>query len=537
MHLKSDNLNLIGSAFAGVPGIIIGHNQKISWGVTNVGTDIQDLYIIDEDKDGESYWVDGKKYRYETRMEYINVKGSSQPLELVVRSTILGPVIGPNYLSLDSALNGYYKQLKEPVALRWVALDKNETTLSAFNAVMRASNFEEFRNALSLYMAPAQNFVYADVDGNIGYQCTGVTPIRKNGHSGAFPVRSNSSFQWQGFHDFQRLPWVLNPPEQMIVTANNKVNPYDFDVPMILNDAEWDPPSRATRIQRMIQEKPLHSITVQDVMQMQSDVVSLRFQDALVLLHRINNKLNFHPSPLATNSSLSGLTTRWLQTLLSWDGNMTRSSTEATVFNLWLRELSKLPAKELSQPYWSNYLWLNNTIFSQRTQDIACNDYINKFGEIDCDVFALDALEQVLANVVSNFSQRILNTEVDLAKSEPPAWGELHLLHLSHSLLGDTPLGCIYGRTVQFGGDSETVAVGPANFDDLSVEYGPSYRQIVDMSDFDSSVFIHPMGQSENPFEFSFDNYLPLWSNFQYIDMHTTQYQVNQKMILNKRVK
>jgi penicillin amidase len=188
IHLHNSDTGefMIGATFPGTPGVTIGRNNYISWGVTNVGADVQDLCItivivfflliqdiIDEIGDA-SYWSDGKVLEYTVREEKIDIKGEAS-VTVYVKETIYGPVI-----------NDVYEELPEgpPIALRWTALDAEDTTFVAFNELMHARNFSAFRDALRHYTVPSQNFIYADLEGNIGYQCPGRIPVRASGHSG-----------------------------------------------------------------------------------------------------------------------------------------------------------------------------------------------------------------------------------------------------------------------------------------------------------------------------------------------------------------
>ncbi|MBP8291855.1 MAG: penicillin acylase family protein, partial [Caldilineaceae bacterium] len=191
-EVQGDQFHAIGSTFPGVPGIIIGHNEEIAWGVTNVGPDVQDLYAERiNPADPNQYEVDGQWRDMVVVEELITVKGEEEPIRWAARSTRHGPLIS------DVSDTG------TPLALRWTALDPGDTTMDAFLGVSYAANWEEFLDAQRAYVTPSQNFVYADGAGNIGYIAPGAIPVRVEGHNGMTPAPGwASEYEWQGYIPF-----------------------------------------------------------------------------------------------------------------------------------------------------------------------------------------------------------------------------------------------------------------------------------------------------------------------------------------------
>ena len=231
---------LAGFSFAGVPGVVIGHNDRVAWGFTNVGPDVMDLYIEKVNPGNPNqYEVNGTWVDFETRSETIGVVGG-EPVTITVRSTRHGPIISDTYGSVMDSGDPKDKdfipfkdkagiELPEQyvVALKWTALSPS-TPFKAVWGFDKAQNWEEFRAAASNFHVPAQNLVYADVDGNIGYQMPGDIPIRANG-DGRFPVPGwTDEYEWTGFIPFEEQPYLLNPEKGYIVTANNQVPPRDY---------------------------------------------------------------------------------------------------------------------------------------------------------------------------------------------------------------------------------------------------------------------------------------------------------------------
>ncbi len=210
VHLKAPGLNVAGVALPGVPCVILGHNDRIGWGATNLQFDVQDLYVEKLDARNGRYVFGGTLEQARLERELIPVKGAP-PEEYAAWVTRHGPVFrdGSRYL-----------------ALRWAAADGGFAF--PFLDINRARNFQEFTTALGRYPGPGQNFIYADVDGNIGYQATGRLPIRKT-YDGTVPVDgSTGEYEWQGYIPFEQLPRVYNPPSGMIVTANQNPFPHSY---------------------------------------------------------------------------------------------------------------------------------------------------------------------------------------------------------------------------------------------------------------------------------------------------------------------
>ncbi len=260
-HLSAPDLQVSGVSIPGVPGIMIGHNERIAWGVTNLCPDVQDLYFerFDEN-DPCSYRTPAGLRRAEVRREEIKVRQASagSPSESVildVKVTRHGPVIFEN---------GSWG-----LSLRWTALDTEVLDLETFLDINRAHNWDEFVAALRGYGGPPQNFVYADTSGHIGYYSAGRIPLRKTG-DGSLPYDGTTDEgEWLGFIPFQELPHVFDPPAGIIVTANNRLVGHDYPHHLTHN---WRVPYRARRIYELLASKP--ELTVDDFLSIQGDTYS-----------------------------------------------------------------------------------------------------------------------------------------------------------------------------------------------------------------------------------------------------------------------
>jgi penicillin amidase len=261
-HLSAPGLRVAGVSLPGAPGVIIGHNERIAWGVTNLGPDVQDLYVEKFDPANPRRYQTPAGWRdAEVRRETIAVRKSptdtaTETVEIEVTVTRHGPVI------LEQGDRRY--------ALRWTMLDPNIFSFSAFYGLNRARNWNDFQNALKSFPGPTQNFVYADVDGHIGYYGAGNIPIRKSGDGSVPYDGTTDDGEWTGYIPFDKLPHVYDPPSGVIVTANQRVVGRDY--PYFLT-REWSAPYRARRIHDQLTAK--QKLTADDYRAIQGDVYSL----------------------------------------------------------------------------------------------------------------------------------------------------------------------------------------------------------------------------------------------------------------------
>ncbi|MER3479812.1 MAG: penicillin acylase family protein [Meiothermus sp.] len=481
VDLEAPGYHVVGSSFPGLPSVVIGRNDRVGWGVTTVGADVQDLYILEEA--GNGYRYKGGVEPFQTRTETIKVKGAPD-VGLTVRESRYGPVISDVVKVAGT----------KPLALRWTALDPEDRTIEAFLGLGEAKNWAEFKAALSHYNAPSQNFVYADVDGNIGYMAPGKFPIRKPGHSGYMPVPGDGNWDWQGYLPQEEWPQVYNPKEGFIVTANNKVTAPGYPHTISL---EWEEPYRAERIRQMILAKD--KLSPEDMIAMQQDQKSLLY-DA------------FRPV-LETLTPLSEAAGEWKTRLLQWDGVTRPDGREPSVFEAWYTELTRLPQREVGQEFWEEPRYILSALGGN---DPNCDQPETAFTE-SCADFAALALERALKRLGPNI----------------PTWGELHKATFKHQILTNVaPLRRFVDRAVPHGGDRYTVNRGSYDPASFNMTVGSSYRQILDFSDLERSLYIHPMGQSGSPLSGDFANLLPLWQRGEYVAMKTKDYPVQSRQRL-----
>jgi penicillin amidase len=311
VHLKAPGLDVSGVSLPGTPSVIVGHNQRIAWGVTNLHFDVQDFYIENFDPGTGRYLYRGQWEQARQEREIIPVKGAAA-VEIRLWVTRHGPM--------------YIDDAKEHLALRWAAAEPGAFQFP-FPEIDKAQNWQEFTRALARFPGPAQNFAYADVDGNIGYHATGRLPIRK-GYLGDVPVDGSSGEnEWQGFIPFEELPSFYNPPQGVIVTANQ--NPFPADYPYAVN-GNFASHYRSQRIRNLLMAR--NGWRAQDMLAVQADVYSSFSQ---FLSQTIVSAYDKHKAQHAGMESA-------VQVLRGWNGQMDKDAAAPLIVTLAYEQLKKL---------------------------------------------------------------------------------------------------------------------------------------------------------------------------------------------------
>lgn len=260
-HLSTPDMRVSGVTFPGVPGVVLGHNENIAWGATNVGPDVQDLYRETFNDKGE--------YKTPTGWEKIVVRRE----EIKVRQNPLASVTETQVIEVEETRNGTIitDEFGQKFALKWTARDPNNQEFEAFFKLNRAKNWKDFQNALKTYGGASQNFVYADVRGNIGWIAAGKIPIRRTG-DGDLPYNgATADGDWIGYIPFEALPQLYNPKEGFILTANQRIVGTDYKYfGTISRDAAN--PWRARRIYDLLKNNT--KVTMDDMRDVQHDVYS-----------------------------------------------------------------------------------------------------------------------------------------------------------------------------------------------------------------------------------------------------------------------
>lgn len=499
LHCRADSpdcrFNVAGFSFPGAPAVILGHNDHIAWGLTNLGPDVQDLYIERINPDNpDQYERDGAWVDMQIVEDEIRVAGGD-PVPLRIRSTVHGPLIGPTYGPLEdyAVSSGLQTPQDMAVALRWTALEPSSIFEAVINLNM-ASNWDEFRTALQDFDVPSQNFVYADRDGNIGYQSPGRIPIRGQGQ-GCLPSPGwDSSYDWQGFIPFEELPSRYNPPEEYIVTANNAVvgEQYGFDL-----SPGWDYGFRAERIVAMIEG---------------FDVIG---PDEIGLMHGDNfNAAGQAVVPTMLQVLEDQLREAGVYELLSdWDYQDHMDSTASAVFNaFWRNLLRQTFGDELQDgpiPGSSRAFLLIERIQADPHNEW-WDDVSSEPRESMPSIFAR-AWDDALKDLNSELGRDVSNWR----------WGDMHTATFRNQSLGVSgiaPLEALFNRGPfpASGGSSIVNATGWSIENGYQVGSLPSQRLIVDLGDLNRSLAIHTTGQSGHAFHRNYIDMADPWRLIQY---------------------
>ena len=494
-----------GFSFSGVPGVVIGHNDRIAWGFTNLGTDVTDLYL--ERVDGDRYEVDGQWRELTVREETIRVAGG-EDVTIRVRHTHRGPVISDASDDLAELAAGYPGDLERPdtehaFSLAWTALTPGRTIEAVFT-INQASDWDDFRAAAAGFEVPAQNLLYADVDGNIGYQAPGVVPVRGAG-DGRWPAPGwDSAYDWAGTVPFEALPSVLNPPEGMIVTANQPVIGPQYQ-PHLTDD--WAYGYRSDRIGDLLAE----AVAAGPVSVATSQRIQLDSWNGLAPV--------LVPALLATPTEpLSRGEAAARDLLRGWDfqqpaggepGTPAAASSAATAyFNAVWRQLLALTFDELPsdrQPIGGSrwYVVLAGLLEQPRSF------WWDRAGTMPVETRD-DLLARALAEGYRELSQ---------AQGEDPRewrWGRMHTLRLRDATFGSSGIGpveALFNRG-PVGTDGGSAIVNANSWDAAAgyeVTAGPSMRMIVDLSDLDASRWVQLTGNSGHPYHPNYADQLEPW--------------------------
>ncbi|MBE9211704.1 penicillin acylase family protein [Plectonema cf. radiosum LEGE 06105] len=492
--------NVTGFSFAGVPGVIVGHNHRIAWGVTNVMSDTMDLYVEKINPENPNqYEINGKWVDMQLVNEEIQV-ADSEPVNQIVRYTQHGAILSDVLPSLQKFPKSSVKvPTNYAVSLRWTVLEPSQL-ITAIQEINRAENWSQFRRAASKFDIAAQNLVYADVDGNIGYQMTGKTPIRKKG-DGRYPVAGwNDEYEWIGYIDFEESPHSFNPSRGYIVTANNAI--VDQSYPYVITK-DWVHGYRAKRIEEMISDTN-KLLTLADIESIQGDTLDINARDLIPIFKSID----FDDSQ----------TENARQLLLNWDFQLKIESPASAIFEtFWKKLLALTFHDELPLDYhpdggdrWyavvknlmeqPDNLWWDN----RNTPQVENRDEIFK-----------QALVEAVAELENSLGHN----------PEKWTWGKLHQINFRNVTLGKSGVALIerlFNRgTFATAGDGETVNANrwKANQSSFEVTHIPSLRMIVDLASFDNSQAIHSTGQSGHAFNPHYTDMIEPWRDIKYHSM------------------
>ena len=472
VQLVAPGWDVIGSMEPALPGVSIGHNQDIAWGLTVFPVDQEDIFYEQlNPKNPLQYRTASGWATMRTISETFQIRGG-QSVTLPLKFTKDGPVL--------------WEDSKRALALHWVGAEPGTTPYLAGLMLDRAHNWKEFLAGLERWKTPAENFVYADRQGNIGEQSAGLTPLRKKGN-GLLPAPGWGGYRWAGYVPLAQLPRQYNPARGYIATANNKVIPPNYPYRVAYS---WSK-DRIARIEQVLDaaRTAKRALAVEDMQRLQNDVVSLPAKNLVAVLRA---------SPVARDPAA--------QLLIEWDGDLNESSAAGALYEVWLIELRKA---------------ITALIIPNRAHAILPVD--------------IDSLALMLAHPAEEFfgadpvAQRneILQQTVDLAYAELQrrlgsdtskwSWGRLHFMHFRHSLDRVDHAAALFDpQPVSRPGDGTTVDATWVNSENFEQLGGASYREIFDLNNWDDSKGVDSPGESGQPGSPHYTDLIPLWSREKY---------------------
>lgn len=504
-----------GFSFAGFPGVIIGHNASLAWGITNLGADVTDFFL-ERTTDG-TYERDGQQVELSTRTETIKVNGGAD-IQIDVRSTEHGPIIS-DVLDVDRAARTPVEapapstevtdtlteevEATLEVALGWTALTPGRTAEAIFE-MDRAASAEDIQAAARKFEVPSQNIIFATVDGHIGYQAPGVIPVRAE-VSGPVPSDGtwprpgwDSRYDWQGYVDPAVMPSVLDPAEGFIVAANQAVGPAGAG-PFLAVD--WDYGYRSERIREMLQQDidRNRKISTATMAEIQSDtynpyaemlVPTLLEQDIPDTFDGDGQDLlvDWDYQQSADSAAAAYFSAVWVEVLaLTFDDELPEAASP-TGGSRWL-EVVRTQLADPTSPWWDD----RTTVNVVETRD--------------------EVLTQALVKARGSLTMSLGRT------ADEWQWGKLHQLRLEHPVLGGDSAPELVSRLVnpgpvEMGGGSSIInATGwDAASGSFDVTTGPSMRMVVDLADFDRSTWVVVTGASGHPASPHYDDQLETWA-------------------------
>lgn len=503
VHLVAPGWDVIGAGEPALPGVSIGHNSHIAWGLTIFPVDQQDLYVEELNPADATQYKDGGSWAsMRTEDAEIAVKGGT-PVHRLLKFTRQGPILWED--------RGSHRAL----ALRWVGSEPGTAGYLASLTLDRAGNWSEFLSAMKRWKLPPENMVYADTEGNIGEQSAGLVPLRR-GWSGLLPVPASGAYEWSGFIPLQELPRVFNPREGFYATANHKIIPPNYPYKVGYEWSKW----RIERINQVLAgyRRSNHKIDSADMTALQNDVLSLPALELVKMLSR-------RPARRGRASAARRM-------LLEWDGTLDANSTAAALYEIWLATLRDAVFAEI----------IRGSGRSAAEPELA-------------DILTVDAIIQFISdNGHYLLLEKTLEEAMrDLSKIQGPEmaawrWGALHEAEFRHDLDRQPGGHALFDRgRVARPGDGDTVnatgfdspprraskpdlhpglrtgEVEVHTTDEASSDWrqtsGASFREIVDTGDWDRSLAINVPGQSGQPGSPHYDDLLPIWAEGKYFSL------------------
>jgi penicillin amidase len=487
VHLRAPGYDVGGMSIPGVPGIVIGRNRDLAWGLTAAMADEADFYIEQVDSsDTTRYLYDGTWRSIQLREEQIPVRDDTT-VTLIIRSTHHGPIVTDVRTELQKATSPYV------AAMRWTGYETADR-IEAFRKINVARNHEEFAAGVREFTTPGQSFVYGDREGNIGYWLGALVPVRGKQNS-TLPLPGwDPAAEWRGFVPFSQMPHFMNPPEGFIATANNKITASDY--PYHISDL-WEPSTRFERLRRTLAGEGIFS--AEDFERLQVDEYSAFARDVASHLQLV----------LADSASADPGVVRFADYLRNWDFVFRKDDIATAIYQVTFeRLLRRLYLDEMGDDLFHDWCILSNIPLrvTQRLLDEGTSPWFD-----DITTPRVELMDDILRLSVSDALAVLRVRFGDDAKNW--RWGELHRVTLQHPFGLQKPLDKIFnvGPFSVGGGHTALVSAEYDLNEPFDVTVGSSFRMIVDLSRPGELRSVLPSGQSGQVFTDHYADQTPLW--------------------------
>lgn len=486
-HLVAPGWDVIGGGEPEIPGISIGHNGFGAWGLTVFRTDAEDLYVYDiNPKNLNQYWHKGRWYDFKIIKESIPIKGREN-FEVDLYYSVHGPVT-----FID-------KERKKGYAVRCGWLEPGGSPYLASLRMNQSKSWEEFREACNYSNIPGENMIWADREGNIGWQAVGIAPIR-NTHSGLVPVMGDGRYEWVDYLPIIEKPNIFNPKEDFFATANQNVTPISYDKWNAIGFS-WSDPYRGDRVDDILSSK--NKLSMQDMIDLQVDYFSYPSVYLIDLLNEvIDNENNF----LSQYS-------KYIDLLNNWDNILLKNSIEAMIYVNWERTIIKMFHEEFVPEE-------VNELLSVQLYTII--DQISKMEVNQKKSFLLETFLVSLNDLKNKFGENIENWTYGQVE-----YKHIKVKHPLEDIVNDSIYKILSFKSYPRGGNGYTPNSTSSN---LSQSSGASFRVIIDTKDWDNSLATNSPGQSGNPTSPFYRNLYEDWANDKYFNLFYSKEKIKSNL-------
>tara|TARA_Y100001954_G_scaffold71248_1_gene78090 strand:+ start:72 stop:2429 length:2358 start_codon:yes stop_codon:yes gene_type:complete len=486
-HLVAPGWDVIGGGEPEIPGISIGHNGYGAWGLTVFRTDAEDLYVYDiNPKNLNQYWHKGRWYDFKIIKESIPIKGREN-FEVDLYYSVHGPVT-----FID-------KERKKGYAVRCGWLEPGGSPYLASLRMNQSKSWEEFRDACNYSNIPGENMIWADKEGNIGWQAVGIAPIR-NTHSGLVPVMGDGRYEWEDYLPIIEKPNIFNPKEDFFATANQNVTPISYDKWNAIGFS-WSDPFRGDRVDDILSSK--NKLSMQDMIDLQVDYFSYPSVYLIDLLNDVKDKENKFLSQYG----------RYIDLLNNWDNKLLKNSVEAMIYVSWERTIIKSFHEEFVPEEVNELLSVQLYTIIDQISKMEVNQ--KKSFLIESFIASINKLKTKFGNNFENWTY---------GQDE---YKHIKIKHPLEDIVNDSIYNLLSFKSYPRGGNGYTPNSTSSN---LSQSSGASFRVIIDTKDWDNSLATNSPGQSGNPLSPFYRNLYEDWANDKYFNLFYSKEKIKSNL-------